>query len=286
MTTPATESDTNVPNADFVADFLNRLKLHKENPASGFPVRTIRDLLVVELFPNVNLVVASDSTGGIGPKEKDTFPAPGYLLGRLAARVPLMEMLSAGATPLLVVDTLSVEMSPTGEEIIKGVREEVELSGLAGSKVVTGSTEDNVPTVATGMGVVAIGIAEEKDLRPGKSQAGDAVVCVGFPKSAPEDEVRLDDTEIADVGCVRTLSRAGFIHDILPVGSHGSGFEANEMARTSNLKLNITDDTTIPLKKTGGPSTCVLVSMRTEKVEELRSIVNQPVTVIGELIEP
>ncbi|MFH0883470.1 MAG: AIR synthase related protein [bacterium] len=286
MTAPSTESDTAALNADLLADFFKRFNQHKQDPASGFPIHTIRDLLAVELFHGLNIIIASDSTGGIGPKEHDSFPAPGYLLGRFAVRVPLMEMVAAGATPLLVVDTLSVEMSPTGEEIIRGVREEVEHSGLAGSKVVTGSTEDNVPTVQTGMGVVVIGLAEEKDLRPGNSRAGDAVVCVGFPKSAPEDEVRLDDPEIADVACVRTLSQFDFIHDILPVGSHGSGYEIGEMARTANLKAKIKENNTIPLKKTGGPSTCIIVSMEPDKVEMLRNAVRQPITVVGEMIEP
>jgi hypothetical protein len=134
------------------------------------------------------------------------------------------------------------------------------------------------------MGVVVIGLAEEKDMRPGESHAGDAVVCVGLPKSAPEDEVRLDDPEIADVACVRTLSQFDFIHDILPVGSHGCGYEVGEMARTATLNVKIREDTAIPLKKTGGPSTCVIVSMEPDKIEVLRNAVKQPITVIGEMI--
>jgi len=286
VTDRSTENKSLASATDLLPDFIRRFKQHKLDPSSGFPVRSIRDLLAVELFPGLDLVIASDSTGGIGPKEHDSFPAPGYLLGRLAVRVPMMEMVAAGATPLLVVDTLSVEMSPTGEEIIRGVREEVELSGLAGSKVVTGSTEDNVPTVQTGMGVVVIGLAEAGDLRPGRSRAGDAIVCVGYPKSAPEDDVRIDDPEITDVACVRTLSQFDFIHDILPVGSHGSGYEIGEMARTAGLKAKTAEETAIPLKKTGGPSTCVIVSMEPDKIELLRNAVKQPTNIVGEMTEP
>lgn len=250
---------------------------------SPFPISHQRDLLLAELAPSMLLVVACDSDGGIGPKEHDTFPAPAFLLGRLAVRVPLMEIAASGALPLLVVDALAVEMDPTGKEIIAGVRHEVNLSGMDGSKVVTGSTEDNVPTVATGMGIVIVGIAHRGDLRPGSSQPGDKIICVGLPKSAPDDEVNADDPEIANVACVRTLATLDVVHDILPVGSHGCGYEMNEMASTAGLQAVVDENTAIPTNKSAGPSTCVLASVSPEGLEVVQSAVQQPVHVMGEM---
>ncbi|HEB85000.1 MAG TPA: hypothetical protein ENI92_08385 [Bacteroidetes bacterium] len=263
---------------------LQRFRALKSSPSGTvFRTRTLRDLLLTELVPPMLLVVSSDSDGGIGPKQHDAFACPAYVLGRFGVRVPLMECIAAGAVPLLVVDVLSVEMIPTGEEIIRGVRDEVTQAGLDGSSVITGSTEDNVPTVQTGMGVVVIGLAEEGDLRPGSSRAGDQVVCIGLPKSAPEDDVRVDDPGIADVDCVRRLAGIDHVHDILPVGSHGVEYEFREMARTAGLAGVLRGSPPFDLGKSGGPSTCVLASLPADRVDSLRSRLRQPVHIIGEL---
>ena len=103
--------------------------------------------------------------------------------------------------------------------VVQAVGEELPFAGLDADKVLTGSTEDNVPTVQTGIGVVVIGFVSATDFKPGSSQNGDIVVCIGKPKSAPDDEVDLDDPEISDTVCIRTLAELDYIHDILPVGS-------------------------------------------------------------------
>jgi selenophosphate synthetase-related protein len=266
-------------------DFQQLYLQLRSSPAevSGLILR-VRDLTTFSFSKAFRLVVSCDSDGGIGPKEHDLVKVPGKVLGRFAARVPLMEMLASGAVPIVVVNTLSVEMEPTGKNIIEGVREETSLAGLDADKAVTGSTEDNVPTVATGVGVVVLGLVAESDLRPGTSLAGDLVVCIGLPKSAPDDDVRLDDPEIADTACVRVLAAQTYLHDILPVGSKGVVFEQNELARCAGLKVDPVPNSAIDIHKSGGPSTCVLVSVPPEKIDELRSRVHQPVNIIGKLI--
>lgn len=224
-------------------------------------VAKCRDLTLVRLAGPYYMVIACDSDGGIGPKPHDTVKVPGYLVGRFAARVPLMEMLASGARPLVIVDALSVELEPTGREIIEGVRFEASLAGIEGDGAVTGSTEDNVPTVATGVGVTVIGLAEERRLRPGTGLPGDIVAAVGIPKSAPGDAVTVDDPEIADVPTVMKLARLAQVHDILPVGSKGIEYEARQMAASAGLSLVMTPDPGLNTKKSAGPSTCVLVSV-------------------------
>lgn len=177
-------------------------KLKESKVRDAFKTRQVRDLLITELTDEFWIVTACDSDGGIGPKERDTIYSSGYELGRFGARVPLMETLASGAVPILVVDTLSVEMEPTGKEIIRGVRDEVIDAGMNGSSTVTSSTEDNVETVQTGMGVTVVSLVAKKDFKPGSSAEDDIVICVGFPKSAPEYKVAYDDPEIANLQCV------------------------------------------------------------------------------------
>lgn len=252
---------------------------------SGKIIRKVRDLSVVPVTDEFNMVVACDSDGGIGPKKHDFVEVPGEVLGRFAVRVPLMELLSAGAIPVLVVDTLTVEMEPSGRDIIDGIRTELALVGLDPDKVLTGSTEDNVPTVQTGVGIVVIGCVTENDFKPGSSQDGDLVVCVGTPKSAPDDEVDLSDPEIADILCARTLAKLDFVHDILPVGSKGIIHEQSELAESAGLVIQSQPDQGLDIYKSGGPSTCVLASLSEEKLDFLKAAVGQPVYRVGRLTE-
>ena len=245
-----------------------------------------RDLTLVRLAGTFYLVIACDSDGGIGPKPNDTVPAPPELLGRFAARVPLMEMVASGARPLVLVDTLSVEMEPTGRQIIKGVRFEANLAGMVGENVVTGSTEDNVPTTATGVGVTVIGIADELQLRQGTSKPGDAIVCVGIPKSAPHDTVTPDDPEIADIPTAISISLMPHVHDILPVGSKGILYEASQMAKSARLTLEVCPKCNLDISKSAGPSTCILASLSKTSLSEFTAAISKPVSVVGHLLSP
>ncbi len=247
-------------------------------------LRKVRDLTLVRVAGPNYLVLACDSDGGIGPKPQDTVYTTGYWLGRVAARVPLMEVLASGATPLILVDALGVEMEPTGKEIIRGIRVEAAEAGLVDPAAITGSTEDNVPTVATGIGVTVIGVVQESHLRPGTSRVGDAIVAVGKPKSAPDDDVTEDDPEIADLPAVRSLLNLPYVRDILPVGSKGIAYEAGQMAQCCGLDVALVDECSLDIKKSAGPSTCVLASLPESMLEELAATVNKPVSLIGRLL--
>jgi len=66
--------------------------------------RRFRDLLVFEATGS--LVIACDSIGGIGPKPADTIAADARTTAHFGVRVPLLEVLCAGARPIALVDTL------------------------------------------------------------------------------------------------------------------------------------------------------------------------------------
>ncbi len=250
---------------------------------SMFPVRKVRDLTLLDLFDDFSLVIACDSDGAIGSKPNDVIKISNYALGRFAARVPLMEILCSGAVPLTVVDTLSVEMNPTGQEIIEGIVDEMVAAGIQSKDVITGSTEDNIPTLQTGIGVVVIGLVHSKDFRPGKSEAGDIVVCIGLPKSGPDDHISLDDQEIISLASLRALNRIDLIHDLLPVGSRGIAYESSLLADTAELNFIREKEVTIDIGKSAGPSTCILATLAEQHLSEIRKIVRHPIHLIGYL---
>ncbi len=70
------------------------------------------------------LVIACDSSGGIGNKEGDQLQVDPEIAGYYAAFVPLIECMAVRGEVISLIDTLSVEMVPTGERIIHGIKKQ------------------------------------------------------------------------------------------------------------------------------------------------------------------
>jgi len=99
-----------------------------QSPHRGMPKRTKRDVLLLDMAPAV-VVVACDSSGGVGGKRGDELRVPGALVGRYAARTVAMELLCAGARVVAVTASLSVEYEPSGRQILSGIRRELRKLG-------------------------------------------------------------------------------------------------------------------------------------------------------------
>lgn len=222
-------------------------------------VRRVRDLTVVDQAGGGSWVIACDSVGSIGPKPADTYPAEARTVAHFAARVPLIEALAAGATPQVVVDTLSVELDPTGLEMIDEVRRLAASLGLGADRV-TGSTEDNVPSAATGIGVTVFATAEE--LRCGTASAGDRILLLGRPTSAPHDRIEIGDRRMIALPTLTAVLAVDGVSDVLPVGSKGVGHEARVLAETNGLDWRPAPGHGVDLDRSGGPASCVLVAVR------------------------
>lgn len=250
------------------------------SPVRG--VRRVRDLTVLDLADG-SLVIACDSVGGIGPKPHDTFPISADTTAHFATRVPLLEVLCSGATPTLIVNTLCVEADPQGAEMIAAVVALAAEVGLESDRV-TGTTEDNVATVATGIGVTVLGEAAHDAFRPGTSQPGDVVVCLGMPRSAPRDRLYLGHPDLVQIADVRALLDTGVVHDALPVGSKGLVWEVPQLVGSAGLVVRWRAHD-VPIDRSGGPSTCVLVSCRPDDVAAVRGAfpATLPVNVVADL---
>ena len=230
-------------------------RLAEAEPWSVVPER---DLLYLLLTGGEVMMIACDSDGGIGPKASDTVACPGLELGRFAARVPLLEVVAAGGTPVALVDTLSVEREPTGAAILEGVYIEARSAGLP-DDAVTGSTEDNVTTVATGVGVTVIGRATMDSLCAGKARRGDLVVLLGRPMSAPVDHVTPEHSEVLDVPALVRAMGLEMTHEALPIGSGGVSHELRQLAASAGLGAEAFPDWPVDQDQSGGPSTSALL---------------------------
>jgi hypothetical protein len=217
-----------------------------------------RDVEVIPLGSETFLVLACDSCGAVGSKELDMVHAPPYVAGRYTARVALFEVMAVGAEPKAVSVTISNEPSPTGEEILQGVKDE--LSGLnAGNIPVAASTEKNFFTRQTALGVTVVGVCNSGKLRLTSSRLGDDIFCLGIPRMGNEVGGH-DDAGTVQLSHLQTLLKCNGIHDIIPVGSKGIQWEAETLADTAKMKLILEADTKLDLVKSGGPSSCVVFS--------------------------
>ncbi len=231
------------------------------------PVRPVRDLLIVDGSPP--LVIACDSVGGIGPRPADLVRVPADVVAHFAARVPLLEVLCSGARPVALINTLCHDMAEATVFIdtFRAVASEVGIRPDA----VTGSTEENVPSPATGVGVTVIGTLAG-DLLTGGGRPGDVVICVGWPRSAPHDEVFIGHPDIVPLSTVQALVTTGAVHDAMPVGSRGIGYEAGQLAESSGCALTWPPHPP-PLDASGGPASCVLFACDSASVADLRNAV-------------
>lgn len=245
-------------------------------------IDTLRDISLIRLGDENYLVIACDSAGGIGPKKGDSLRVPGQVVGRFTTRVALMEVMAVGAKPVNVINTLAVEYEPTGKEIITGIRAEVNKAGLDPDIVINGSTEENIPTFQTGIGVTVIGLVEASGLRLARSSPLDMVVAVGLPMVG--EEVLAKEELIADLSTLQGLLQLDFIHEILPVGSKGISYEAGILAKMSGLKLDFNPELKIDPEKSAGPGTVLLTSLPADKIEEVSRFISKPVNVVGRLI--
>ena len=245
-------------------------------------METKRDISLINIGENRSLVIACDVSGGIGPKSADKIKVSGELIGHFTTRVALMEVLAVGAQPISIVDTLSVEYHPTGRNIIKGIEKAMEEIDLD-REMLNGSTEDNIETHETGVGITVIGIIENEKIQINCTQKGDILASIGLPLVGEEVLARKDMS--ADIFDLKRVKEKKYINEIMVVGSKGIRHEAELMAEMSKLKLKYNQGLNLDLEKSAGPATVILVSLKKNGLLNLREdFSHKPVHKIAKFI--
>lgn len=244
-------------------------------------LRKVRDLSLVDLDNKTTLVIACDSCGGIGMKEGDALKVPPLFVGKFAARVPLLEVLSTGAEVMVITNNVCNEMEPTGKEMIKGISEELAEASIDDA-VLTGSTEENFKTISTAVGVTVMGVVPNNLLRVNTAAVCSYVISIGLPKVG--DEINyLKDDEIITYLHLKTLLSLNYVYEIIPVGSKGIAYECEQMALYNNLKFNFEKNLNVNIQKSSGPATCVIAAVKADSIGEINKIVPN-VNIIGRLM--
>ena len=243
-------------------------------------IHTNRDLLLLRMDGGRVLVEACDAAGGIGSKSNDNVKTSSRIVGRMTARVALMELLSVGAEPLSIVATLPVELKPTGNRILRGIMDEVRYADYGGLPIIS-SSEKNVRVKQTGVGVTVLGIIAQSQLMIGQCRPGDELVAIGEPRVKGEvlegERRRLN----ADTKDLFKLQNCSIVHEIIPVGSRGIWHEAEVLAKDSNVSVTQARSS-VDLRKSAGPSTVLLCATPTEHLNHLKRLVpRKPASIIG-----
>jgi hypothetical protein len=207
------------------------------------------------------LTVSCDAAGGIGSKPLDKVRADPRLVGKMTARVALMELLSTGADPIAIIGTFSAEPEPTANLVIEGIREEVRSARLRKLRLLC-SSEKNVKVDQTGIGITAVGIVSSSAVKIGRCEEEDDVIAVGEPYVGREVIQPEKNRMLPDTLDVIKLRRNRFVHELIPVGSKGILYEARVMAEDSQLFFEPLGSQQINLKKSAGPATVLLSALR------------------------
>ncbi len=229
-----------------------------------------RDLTIVPLSAKQSLVIACDSSAGIGEKPDDEVRVSPGITAAFSLRVPLLELICFGARPIVVTDTIGNELHPTGELMIAGIRAEMRRAGL-GDLDLNGSTEENMSTQTTSVGLTVVGLSE-KSGQPEPQPAKLTVFQLGTPYVGNEVVAHL--STIFSYDRVRQIRQRPEVVDMLPVGSKGVIYETGQMAMTHQLAVTSPTDLEKPeYHQSAGPATVILIGVKSEKATTFQAAI-------------
>ena len=228
--------------------------------------QTRRDLTLIHGFANKSLVIACDTCAAVGEKDGDILNLPAHYVGKFTSRVALTEVMCSGAKPITLINGAANEMQPTAEAFIQGIQEELKNADIT-DIVLTGSTEENFTTNMTALAVTVIGVASEDELKFKKASKGDKLVLLGSPKVGAE--VDLD--SVGFYSEIKKLLCISGVKEIVPVGSKGVAYEAENLALINGMAVSFYD-TPADLHKSAGPATCIVVLCSEDAVSQVLDV--------------
>lgn len=246
----------------------------------GLTVQRFRDVLYW-VDGSSAYVLACDSNAGIGARPNDALRQSPVETGYSAAKVALMEVLAAGAAPFVLTNALGGPRDEYGQQILDGIR--MAIAEVDGDVTLTGSDETNVATQQTAVGVTVIGRAPANGLRLGGAGQGDVIACVGVPKDGLIVPYTEGEDDIANLHDVQHAAGLDTVHELLPVGSRGVAYEAQQFAAGVDGIVRFLESP-LDLVISAGSSTCFLVALPAAQVAVLAAAVRPPVCVVGEIV--
>jgi len=241
-------------------------------------IKQVRDLTLISIDDKRYMGISCDSCGAIGIKEHDVVKASPQITAYHTAKVVLAELMSMGFTPLVLADGLAVEMEDTGRQLIEGFNTAISMLKTCNVHL-TGSTEENMKTVQTSMGVTCVGVCDKDKLKYKKTSNSDICMLIGLPLVG--NGVLNNPDKVMDVSDYEDLYLCDFVKEILPVGSRGIASELKDLSNYNNLNFNFIDNISVDINQSAGPSCCCLITLDSINVEKIEELLNKPVEILG-----
>ncbi len=218
----------------------------------------MRHPVTVPFTADGELVITADNSGAIGEKSQDAVNAPNQVVGYYACRVAIMECLAVGGEPQTVVmhNFTNDEAWHDYKSGLDQVMEELKMNTIP----LTGSTESNVSSLQSGLGITVIGTKTKQEDQ--KQWTGEeAYAVIGTPLLG--EEVIHQHEEIAPLWLFQHLCQLEEVKAVSTVGSKGIGSTWREWT-TSENKLTCELD----VEKSAGPATCFLIAFDQTNTEK------------------
>ncbi|MDN7241818.1 alpha-ribazole-5-phosphate synthase [Planococcus sp. N028] len=201
-------------------------------------------------------IVTSDNSGGIGEKPLDFVKAPDKVTAKFAARVALLEQWAAQSEPeAVLLHNFSGEAQ--WNRYVEGIEELLFEAGIKNIQL-TGSSETNVETLQSAIGVTMLGKRQrEENSEPLKW------FVYGMPLVGKD--VLEKKEQLADIKKINEARLNRLVERLWPVGSKGIAKEAELL-----FGKQITPVADVDVHASAGPSTCVLIGVREENTEALK----------------
>ncbi|RYG72398.1 hypothetical protein EU245_10475 [Lentibacillus lipolyticus] len=220
--------------------------------------------VVLPLTADQELVITSDNSGAIGEKPQDEVSTPNTVVGSFACRVAMMECLAAGGEPQTIVmqNFTSHEAWQDYKHGVEQVLGELSLNQLP----ITGSTESNVASLQSGLGLTVIGI--RRTAQTSEFSGDEEFAVIGAPLVG--NEVIDQPDKIAPLSVFQRLCQLESVKALRPAGSKGIAAAWREWTERED-KL----EARIDLDKSAGPATCFLVAFDKGNAAEIREIAGE-----------
>lgn len=200
--------------------------------------------------------MASDTLGAVGEKPHDHLCVPPEFGAGMTARVCLIETLAVGATPVALMALTCNEYDPTGARLLAGIQAEIAGAGFVDLPI-AGSSENNMPTSMTALGITLLGECERLVWR--QAQPGDGVYLVGLPYVGAE--VAAHCPALLTPLRTREIRSLPVVGDVLPCGSRGIEWELQVLAHEIGYPIRKASEITPALlTKSAGPAICALAT--------------------------
>lgn len=217
-----------------------------------------RDIAVIPLNHEEELVIAADNSGSIGMRKQDDIQVSYDIVSYFNFRVAWMECAAAGADPIAVV-VQNFSGDGAWEALMKGIQRG--MTELDIDLEITGSTETNFSLVQSAVGISVIGKRKRKTNRyfPEKWLLGEfKAAVIGEPLVG--NEVLENKQAISPLPLFQWFTIQEAVLSVIPVGSKGILYELEQLFRGREWQFK----SQLDLEKTSGPATCFIVIYQAE----------------------